>query len=377
MITIHDKALCCGCAACVQICPKQCIEFEEDNQGFRYPSINTSICINCGLCELVCPILNQNNKASLPIRVYASKNRSEEIRSSSSSGGVFTALAERVLRQGGVVFGARFDSNWEVEHDFVCGSQNISIFRGSKYMQSRIGATYVQAERFLKDGRKVLYSGTPCQIAGLNHYLRKDYNNLITVDVICHGVPSPLVWRHYLKNVTEGQRVTDVVFRNKVHSWKKYNFSIKGDDGALIDQPFYENLYMRGFLDDIYLRPSCYECVCKCGKSGADITLGDFWGIERHLPEFDDDKGVTAVLAHTVKAVDCLETLDLDSHEISYEKVLEGNPSLEKSARNNAEWRREYWGREDQVEAISYILKKKTPNLFKRIVTKLSRMLRN
>lgn len=370
MITIHDKSACCGCAACVQICPKKCIEFEEDNQGFRYPCVNTAICINCGLCEIVCPIKSQNHTSS-PIKVYASKNKNEQIRSKSSSGGVFTALAEAVLRQGGVVFGARFDSNWEVKHDFVSESQDLSIFRGSKYMQSRIGNTYVQAERFLKDGRYVLYSGTPCQIAGLNRYLRKEYDNLLTVDVICHGVPSPLVWRNYLKNVAQGQRVTDVAFRNKTHSWKKYNLSIKGEAGTLIDQPFYENLYMRGFLEDIYLRPSCYECACKSGKSRADITLGDFWGIENHLPEFDDDKGVTIVLAHTNKAIPCLDLMDLNTCEVLYEQVLEGNPSLEKSARNDEELRQEYWNREDKVEAINFILKKKVPSLFKRIWTKL------
>lgn len=357
MITIHDKSACCGCAACVQICPKKCIEFEEDNQGFRYPCVNTAICINCGLCEVVCPIKSQNHTRS-PIKVYASKNKDEQIRSKSSSGGVFTALAEAVLRQGGVVFGARFDSNWEVEHDFVSESQDLSIFRGSKYMQSRIGNTYVQAERFLKDGRYVLYSGTPCQIAGFNRYLRKEYDNLLTVDVICHGVPSPLIWREYLKEVSSGREVTDVDFRFKSTSWKMYDVVVKGKSENLLRQPYYENLYMKGFLSDIYLRRSCYTCPFKSGRSGADLTLGDFWGIQNYMGDFDDDKGVSAVLVQTNKALQLLESLDLENREVQYEYVLKGNPSIEHCAWYNERHIRKFWSSPNRIKAINKILSK-------------------
>lgn len=198
MIDILDKKDCCGCSSCVQRCPKQCITLKEDNEGFLYPIVNKEICISCGLCEKVCPVLSQGEPRK-PLKVYAAKNQDEEIRRQSSSGGVFTLLAEQVIREGGVVFGAIFDENWEVKHDFAETIEGLAPFRGSKYVQSRIDDNYKKAERFLNQGRKVLFSGTPCQIAGLKRFLRNEYDNLLTVDFVCHGVPSPGVWRQYLK----------------------------------------------------------------------------------------------------------------------------------------------------------------------------------
>ena len=198
MINIQDKKDCCGCAACVQRCPKQCISLQEDSEGFLYPMVDASLCIDCGLCEKVCPIIHQADQRT-PLGVYAAKNPDEAVRMQSSSGGVFTMLAERVLAEGGVVFGARWDERWEVVHDYVETAEGLAQFRGSKYVQSKIGRTFQQTESFLKQGRQVLFSGTPCQIAGLKNYLRKEYDNLLAVDFICHGVPSPGVFRTYLQ----------------------------------------------------------------------------------------------------------------------------------------------------------------------------------
>ena len=197
MINIEDKKQCCGCSACVQRCPKQCIVMKEDEEGFLYPVADKDVCIDCNLCEQVCPVLRQREERE-PLDVYAAFNKNEEVRMQSSSGGVFTALAESIIKEGGVVFGARFNEDWEVVHDYVETVEGLSAFRGSKYVQSRIGCTFSQAEQFLKQGRKVLFSGTPCQIAGLKLFLRKEYENLLSVDFICHGVPSPGVWRQYL-----------------------------------------------------------------------------------------------------------------------------------------------------------------------------------
>lgn len=197
MITIIDKSKCCGCTACVQRCPKQCITLKEDDEGFLYPHVEINKCIGCNLCEKVCPLINISEKKA-PIKVLAVKNRNEEERLNSSSGGIFIALAKYVIDHGGVVFGAVFDEKWEVRHTYTENVEGIIAMMGSKYLQSRIENTFSEAEFFLKQGRKVMFTGTPCQIAGLRKFLKKEYTDLLLVDVLCHGVPSPKVWRKYL-----------------------------------------------------------------------------------------------------------------------------------------------------------------------------------
>ena len=317
MIDIKEKHNCCGCGACVQICPKQCISMSEDNEGFLYPHVNSAICIDCGLCEKVCPVINQN-EPNEPLAVYAAKNTNEEIRLKSSSGGIFTLLAEQVITEGGVVFGARFNEGWEVIHDYTETVEGLEAFRGSKYVQSFIGDNFKVAKQFLNNGRKVLFSGTRCQIAGLKKFLQKDYENLLTVEVVCHGVPSPMVWRDYLEykraeraagkntvssSLNELPVITGISFRDKTNGWKKYGFKIcyaaskaaensvskSGNKANCEITPFKEDLLMKGFLKDIYLRPSCYHCAARQGKSGADISIADYWGIQSIHPEIDDD----------------------------------------------------------------------------------------
>ena len=180
MIDKKEKNNCCGCGACVQICPKQCISMAADNEGFLYPQVNSAICIDCGLCEKVCPVINQSAPRE-PLVVYAAKNNNEDIRLKSSSGGIFTLLAEKVIEEGGVVFGAKFDADWNVIHDYTETIEGLAAFRGSKYVQSIIDDNFKTAKQFLNNGRKVLFSGTPCQIAGLKKYLRKEYDNLLVV----------------------------------------------------------------------------------------------------------------------------------------------------------------------------------------------------
>ena len=197
MIKSTNKKLCTGCAACYSICPVRCISMQEDSEGFLYPVVEKDKCTSCKKCETVCPAIVQRNERK-PLYVYAAKNLNEEIRRQSSSGGIFTLIAESIIQEGGVVFGARFNENWEVVHDYTETIEGLAAFRGSKYVQSRIGNTYLSAKDFLLAGRKVLFSGTPCQIAGLKAFLQDDYDNLLTVDLVCHGVPSPLVWKRYL-----------------------------------------------------------------------------------------------------------------------------------------------------------------------------------
>lgn len=333
MIHIIDKFKCCGCNACVQRCPKQCISMQEDEEGFLYPIVDMSNCVDCGLCEKVCPVINQESERN-PIEVFAAVNQDDSIRMQSSSGGIFTALAEQIIRENGVVFGARFDEKWEVKHDYTETIEGLKVFRGSKYVQSRIGDTFKQAEFFLKAGRKVMFVGTPCQIAGLRLFLRKEYVNLLAVDIICHGVPSPMIWRKYLEDKTKRQGIEfiqSISFRDKGTGWKNYSFNIKyekGNSESSFSEYASQNIFMKGFLADLYLRPSCYACPAKKLKSGSDITLGDFWGIQHIKPELDDDKGVCAFIINTRKGIEWQNKLVIQKYKFDFTDVVKGNPSL-------------------------------------------------
>ena len=246
MIQLVDKSLCCGCTACASVCPKQCITMQEDEEGFLYPVVNASLCIDCNLCQKVCSELHHMN-VRMPLHVYAAKHKDEQVRLASSSGGIFTLLAEKIIDEGGVVFGARFDARWEVVHDYTETKEGLAVFRGSKYVQSRLEDCYYKVKSFLQQGRKVMFSGTPCQIAGLKNYLRKDDDNLLTVDVVCHGVPSPKVWRMYLNEIiarkskknsvlshhSNGKvKIQSIDFRSKSSGWKRYSFALSSEPHA-------------------------------------------------------------------------------------------------------------------------------------------------
>lgn len=352
MIIIKEKSDCCGCSACVSICPQQCIHIKEDNEGFFYPEVDKNQCINCNLCQRSCPILNQSEKR-LPLNVYAAKHKDEQIRLASSSGGIFTLLAERIIDEDGVVFGARFNNNWNVIHDYTETKKGLTAFRGSKYVQSYMGNCYQKVKFFLQQGRKVMFTGTPCQIAGLKNYLRKDYDNLLTVDVVCHGVPSPKVWRIYLNEIarkggknsvlfhpiSEKQEIKSINFRSKSTGWKKYSFALtlsgatadEEKNTVLLSSIFIENPYMNAFLSNLNLRPSCYACPTKSGKSGSDITIADFWGIEEVLPEFDDDKGISLILPYTEKGIYWLKDLNCEFTKVDYQTAQKNNPSISTS----------------------------------------------
>ena len=356
MINITDKTKCCGCSACVQRCPKQCIRMKEDEQGFLYPVIDTAACIDCGLCEKVCPMFNPLATKE-PLQVLAAKNRNEEQRLRSSSGGIFILLAEHIIERGGVVFGARFNEKWEVEHCYVEAIEELEPLMRSKYVQSGIGNTYKEAERFLKQGRQVMFVGTSCQIAGLKRFLSKEYDNLLAVDFICHGVPSPGIWRKYLEEIKSSRSeavgknsvllfslkylpvITGINFREKQnggYGWKKYGFEVrvkspsKGDKNTVLKSGiFYENIFMRGFLSNLYLRPSCYKCTSKSGASDSDLTIADFWGIQNYHPEFDDDKGVSVIFVHTDMGKKIIEKLssNIDAIVSNMFEATSSNPS--------------------------------------------------
>lgn len=312
MINIKVKSECCGCYACSNICPKQCIYMKVDNEGFWYPKIDEDLCINCNLCEKVCPVIKNIDKKDFKSTAYACKNKDEKVRLISSSGGIFSNLCEYVIENNGVVFGAGFNDKFEVEHMKATTIKECEKLRGSKYVQSKIGNTYSEARKYLNEGKLVLFTGTQCQIKGLNLYLRKEYDNLIAVDIICHGVPSPLVFDTYLINLRKeyDSCIDKVSFRNKSKGWKTFSYETKFKNGSQYIKLFKEDTFMKGFLQNLYLRPSCYTCKAKNFTNKSDISLADFWGVQNIHEEFDDDKGVSLVLVNSKKGEVILANLD-------------------------------------------------------------------
>lgn len=341
MINITDKHKCCGCTACISVCPKGCISMSEDKEGFLYPVVDSVKCIDCGLCEKVCPVLNTLKNEAEPL-VYAAINNDESIRMQSSSGGIFTLLAEYVIENGGVVFGACFDRDWNVVHDYTETKEGLARFRGSKYVQSNVGNSFSQVKAFLDSGREVLFSGTPCQVAGLKNYLRKPYPNLLTVDLVCHGVPSPEVWRKYLQEtvckeygikknkstVNLCDYISDIKFRAKDKGWKKFSIKIFLRNGKVEMKPFYENPYMNVFLSNLSLRPSCYDCPTKLYNVQSDITLADFWGVNNINPSIDDDKGCGLLFLNNKEKIGLLYSLQCMLFNQSLDNVSKYNPSI-------------------------------------------------
>ena len=354
MIKISNKQNCCGCAACAQACPKQCIMMSSDNEGFLYPKVDESVCINCGLCERVCPELSLGIERE-PKEVLAAINKDESVRMQSSSGGVFYLLAERFIREGGVVFGARFDESWQVLMDYAETLEGVQVFIGSKYVQARTDKAYIHARRFLQEGRKVLFSGTPCQIAGLRHFLRKEYDNLLTVDIVCHGTPSPKVWGRYLDEVLrECGKIKNVTFRNKTLGWRNFSFRLsynEKDKALSISSPAGTNPYMKAFLKNLTLRPSCHDCKFKSGRSHSDITLADFWGIWNVSPQMDDDKGTSMVFVNTDKGADAMTNLDLNVVPSDYKTAKTFNSACWKSPAPHPK-RTEFFSKIDSSESL-------------------------
>lgn len=307
-IVLVHSIQCTGCEACFSSCPTNSIAMKEDRSGFLQPKIVRKTCIRCHICEKTCPILNKELKSSGETKAYAAINKDDSIRAKSSSGGVFYELAKNIVKQGGVVFGARFDEQWEVKHDYTETLEGIVPFMGSKYVQSRIGDSYRQAKHFLEDGRWVLFSGTPCQLGGLRSFLGKEYERLIQVDLICHGVPSPKVWRSYLKDYFKGGNIQSINFREKKHGWLNSQNVIVTKNDVICENKM-ENPYIRGFLKNVYLRKSCYDCQFRSYHRSSDITLGDYWGVNMLCPQMFDDKGTSIVFTHSAKGEKILSDL--------------------------------------------------------------------
>lgn len=341
----NDKSNCCGCGACVNICPKNAISFKADDYGFLFPEIEETLCIDCGLCQKVCYFQN-NEEISSPLKVFAAARRDETKIMSSSSGGIFAVLAESIISDGGVVFGCSMEykeGTLSAEHILIDTSNELLKLQGSKYVQSNIGCTYKQVKDYLEKGKKVLYSGTPCQIAGLNGYLRKKYDKLLTIDIICHGVPSLDFFRGYIHNIErrENITITDYKFRDKKNGWGLHAvifFKDKNGNNNIKSFPYYKSSYFNMFIDSHIYRDSCYKCKYACKNRPADITLGDYWGITLVHPElktkdgkiFDLNKGVSVILANTETGMREIENISLKCHmiESDFERASKYNNQL-------------------------------------------------
>lgn len=338
MIQIDNREKCSGCTACYAACPKQCIEMKADDEGFRYPAVDTEKCIQCGACERVCPILNPAKETPTAQKAFLVQHRDESIRLESSSGGAFTAIASYVISKGGVVFGAAYDEQFRVRHCYVEKADELWKFRNSKYVQSDMGDCFRQAREFLKDGRWVCFSGTPCQIEGLSRFLGKPYEKLVMVDVVCHGIPSPLIWNKYLEyQRVKEQRPDNIRFRDKFYGYKYSTMSlIKGDKnvyhaGSQLDP------MLRAFFTNICDRPSCYACPFKKRYRVSDITIWDCFSVYDFDKAMDDDKGTTRVLCHTEMAASIVqEIMDMARcREVEADRLVSGVKEMFESVSMN------------------------------------------
>lgn len=351
----EKKKECCGCHACAQICPQQCIVMEKDEEGFSYPKAETDKCIHCNLCESVCPIIRKKSapaaKETCTPKAIGGFHKSDEVRMESSSGGAFALFAEYILQEGGMVIGCALKEDFSAEHIVVENSEDLKKLKGSKYIQSDSNDVYRKVKEGLSNGRKVLFTGTPCQCAGLHGFLNpgdcvsKSYENLYVCDFICHGVPSVKVFQSYIRHLEEKyqDKVTAFRFRNKDKGWNPTGLQMGTEIEFLHGEkrrlaPAFKDAYMNGFLDDLYLRPSCYACEFKeIPKDYADITIADFWGVKKADRELYDGKGTSLVLLHTKHGQELFDAVkeNFFYKEVAFEKAVRKNRSLLHSASPN------------------------------------------
>ena len=328
---------CTGCSACISACPAKCLKMDADTAGFFYPTLtDPSHCLRCNICEDVCPVLSDPTEQENIPEAYAVYAKDSELRKDSSSGGVFSLIARAVLNDGGAVFGASYEQAYRVQHICIEDQRQLYKLRGAKYAQSNLDGCFTDVLQRLKRGQKVLFSGTPCQVAGLKSFLQKPYSELFTVDFVCHGVPSPAVWEKYVKyramednNGTLPQKIN---LRSKSSGWSKYSYSNEYYYGA---GKTYSNisgndLFMRLFGGDYISRESCTNCRFKGYQRCSDITLGDFWGIWDVMPDMDDNKGTSVILLHSSAASDMMERLadEIVIKKVTLEQASAQNPSM-------------------------------------------------
>lgn len=353
-----DYEKCVGCAACANVCPKNCIRMVQDVNGFYYPKVDASNCISCSLCESVC-LLEQKTPAGAvpPLQTLAACAKADDVRRNSSSGGAFYFLAQYVFSLGGVVFGAAFDRDLTVHHVCARNNKELTALMRSKYVQSHIGTTYTQVKTLLKQNVPVLFTGTPCQIQGLKSYLGRDDDNLYAVSVACHGAPGEKIWLKYLNYLAVSPSPSKINFRDKSNGWLHYEVAI-----GEYARPFFKDPYMQLFLADLILRPSCYNCPAKPSqKQFSDLMLADFWGIQNVDPSMFDDRGTSLVLVYSEKGKRLLQNIEkhFSIKPEPFEDALQYNSAISHSVAMPAK----------RAECLQVLNAKEIPD-FKRIAKK-------
>lgn len=327
---------CTGCSGCAQICPKSAITMYVNDEGFLYPQINYSLCVDCGLCHSVCQAELEISANKFNDNAFLCYSKDDFVRKNSSSGGIFYEIAKSVIVDGGYVCSAKYNNDFEVVHSVTSSLEELNAMLKSKYIQSNIGDTYKRIEELLCSDKKVLFVGTPCQVKGLKLFLKKDYKNLICGEVVCHGVPSNKVFKKYIEYIHKNSKLKSIDFRDKTTGWNDYTIKFEFEDGYIFREKRNKCIYFMGFIDNLYLRESCYQCDCKLENSFADFTLGDYWGIEKIKPQINDDKGVSLLITNSEKAnsmINCLSNIYIE--KINDEQFFKYNPSIIMSAPYN------------------------------------------
>lgn len=365
MINGMKKMNCTGCGACAAICPVRCIELKKDMEGFYYPTCDPIQCIECNQCREVCAYFDQDKLEVKRQRVYAAYNKNLKVRKVSSSGGVFSLLAQYIFEHNGIVYGASFFNNYrKVKHTKATNMQELKKLYGSKYLQSSLVEVYEEIQEYLKKDKKVLFTGTACQVAGLTHYLKKQYDNLFLVDVVCHGVPSEDVWKKYLYDLNkENETIVNVDFRYKDGDWLNYKILIEGEKNIVYKDYAKNNWFMKGFIHNLYNRPSCGECMFKQYVSESNLTIGDYWGIEKDLSDEKLKEGISCVLVNDKKGQILFDGI---KNRLEYQKgylevMRKSNPSLfyAETAHTKREKFFKYYREKDIEQLIAQYL---TPN---------------
>lgn len=346
MKSVYDKKEnCCGCSACKQICPTKSIRMEEDINGYLYPVIDINTCIDCMACIKVCPLQVDTEMARMPQQSYAYVNLNAESRLQSASSGAFEALCMAFLQEEGnySIYGCELDDNLQAKHCSICDIKEIYKFKKSKYLQSKIDNEYISILRELKKGKKVIFSGTPCQVAALNKFLKKDFENLFTIDFVCHGVPNQKIFSRYIEELEKKNRakVKKYIFRNKRkirQEWNNLGVRIDFSNGKSVEFEAEEDLYMTGFLSGLFNRDSCYKCKFASLKRISDVTIGDFWGIDKVYPELSESKtnGTSLIMCNTLKGIEVIQNFRMNTlYSTSIEDAVRENGQLRSPQKEN------------------------------------------